>query len=305
MMNDFRCIRTPNTFIIGAPKSGTTYLADWLRQADSVFMPEVKEPGYFVSESQRRRGLEHYLRSHYVTARDEPIVVDATPWYLYPASAPKDIGEAFGSDGLRFVAVLREPVSRAISMYHDQVGKLVETRTFEQAIEEDLRIEDPEREVAREYPPALNHHYVLCGLYASCIARYIERFGADSVCVLLTTDLDGDGMEARERLSSFLGMKLPALPDQRANSAAVVRSKIMQRGVLHAEQLSDVWKSRLLRLLPPGSHRRLLSRLERWNLRTNHYPPPRQELVTILRDWYEPSNDRLTRLIDRDLSSWS
>jgi len=38
----------PNTFVIGAAKSGTTSLYDYLRQHPDVFMSPVKEPCYFA-----------------------------------------------------------------------------------------------------------------------------------------------------------------------------------------------------------------------------------------------------------------
>ena len=42
--------RYPNLYIIGAPKCGTTSIANWLNCHSECFLPEVKEPHYFNSD---------------------------------------------------------------------------------------------------------------------------------------------------------------------------------------------------------------------------------------------------------------
>ena len=39
--------RWPNFFIVGAPRCGTTFLYNYLKQIPRVYMSPVKEPGYF------------------------------------------------------------------------------------------------------------------------------------------------------------------------------------------------------------------------------------------------------------------
>jgi hypothetical protein len=41
-------IKLPNLFIVGAPRSGTTSLYNYLKQHPEVFMSPAKEPHYFV-----------------------------------------------------------------------------------------------------------------------------------------------------------------------------------------------------------------------------------------------------------------
>src|SRR3954452_11245731 len=42
--------RTPDLFIVGAPKSGTTSLYEYLKGHPDVFMSVVKEPCYFARD---------------------------------------------------------------------------------------------------------------------------------------------------------------------------------------------------------------------------------------------------------------
>jgi len=41
-------IKLPNLFIVGAPRSGTTSLYNYLKQHPEVFMSPIKEPHYFL-----------------------------------------------------------------------------------------------------------------------------------------------------------------------------------------------------------------------------------------------------------------
>ena len=43
--------KKPSFFIIGAPKCGTTSLADWLRDHNNIFMSDPKEPHFFNTDS--------------------------------------------------------------------------------------------------------------------------------------------------------------------------------------------------------------------------------------------------------------
>jgi hypothetical protein len=56
----FGDIRRPDFFIVGAPKSGTTAMNDFLRQHPQIFMPRLKlaTTGIYLF-SQRPRG--HYV----------------------------------------------------------------------------------------------------------------------------------------------------------------------------------------------------------------------------------------------------
>ena len=95
----------PNFFIIGAAKSGTTALYQYLRQHPSVFMCPVKEPNFFAHVNALPRwdgpGDEIYLRATVTRlaayaalfhgAAGESAVGEASTQYLYIDRAPHEI----------------------------------------------------------------------------------------------------------------------------------------------------------------------------------------------------------------------
>ena len=56
-------MRTPNFFLVGAPKAGTTPLAHYLDQHPDIYMSPIKEPCHFSLEA-RPENFEPALRAH-------------------------------------------------------------------------------------------------------------------------------------------------------------------------------------------------------------------------------------------------
>ena len=165
--------RSPNLFILGAPKAGTTFVHHALELVPSVYMSPVKEPGYFTSEREQRRGLPYYLDAYFARAAGFALRGESTPWYLYSDLARDAIAALPNADDAHLVVLVRRPDARARSMYLDQVRLNREPRTFEAAVAEELAALE-----RGELGPDVRQRYVWGGLYADHIQRWRERFGA-------------------------------------------------------------------------------------------------------------------------------
>ena len=80
-------MKKPNFLIVGAAKSGTTSLFHYLRQHPAVFMPDFKEPQYFVHSKIQGR-LHKYItkREDYLNLfrnAHQHCVGEASVFYLY------------------------------------------------------------------------------------------------------------------------------------------------------------------------------------------------------------------------------
>lgn len=295
----------PDTFIIGAPKSGTTYLASWLGASPEVYAPPIKEPGFFMEQRHYGRGLGHCATAYYSGATDEKVVLDATPWYLYPASVPARVAGSLGAENVRVIAVLREPVARAVSMYHDQHGRLREPRSLAQAFADELAVDDPEEELAREAGPDLFRHYLLCGRYADPLQRWLDVFGRDAVCVLLSEELWGDPAGTRDRLEAFLDVSLPEAPERAANPASRAGIGLVETVLSRMEASTGRLRAAVARM--PGAAGRVRGAMEavaRWNQVPARYPEPDPVLLAGLREWFAPANRLLEGLVGRSLEAW-
>ncbi len=175
----------PNCFLVGASKSGTSFVAGALGRCTDVFVPVKKEFHYFAGDLNcgglRVESQERYL-DFFAEGRGCRWRLDASPSYLYSGEAAPRIA-AFAPEARIFI-LLRNPVTRAYSMYLHNRLRGYETLTFEEA----LAAED-ERIVAG-WP--WGYHYVRSGLYADQVARFQNAFAQEHVCLCITEDLFAD-----------------------------------------------------------------------------------------------------------------
>jgi hypothetical protein len=135
----------PNTYILGAPKCGTTAMARYLSEHPGIFFSKLKEPGYWatdfgwLAERNGLRSLEDYLALFAEASAQQPVVGEASTMYLSSATAAANI-LAVAPDA-KFIVMLRDPVEVAhayhmqkLLMFHEDVSdfetawRLQETR---------------------------------------------------------------------------------------------------------------------------------------------------------------------------------
>ena len=110
----------PNFLIIGAQKSGTSWLAANLRQHPDVFMPK-DEIHYFDKSYNFRQGISWY-KQHFTGVENQTAIGEKTPDYLWAngkgveghlPNVHQNIYETLPD--IKLILVLRNPVYRAIS----------------------------------------------------------------------------------------------------------------------------------------------------------------------------------------------
>src|SRR5689334_4503511 len=108
-----------NAMIIGAGRSGTTTVYEYLKQHPEICFSITKELHYFSIPELYARG-EQYFHSLFPDYKDQKIVATADTYLLMDRDAPKRIKEY--NPGMKFIIVLREPVARAYSNYNYSVN---------------------------------------------------------------------------------------------------------------------------------------------------------------------------------------
>ncbi len=104
-------------FIIGAQRSGTTYLLQILDEHPEVFMarPVKPEPKFFLDESKYQQGIGHYLDLHFSKHANEKLFGEKSTSYLECHEIGPRIIDFFPE--AKVVVLLRNPVNRALSNY--------------------------------------------------------------------------------------------------------------------------------------------------------------------------------------------
>ena len=168
-------MKIPNLFIVGAPKSGSTFLYEKLKDHPDLFFTKIKEVNHFSYEELLKasyykdykiKDRQTYLKA-YKKAKDYKYRVDASvSYFAYPEVARK-IHE-FNQDA-KIIILMRDPYKRAFSHYLMDIRMQYAANEFCEYIEE------------RE---AHFTQYVGNSLFGANIRNYIEVFGKEQVLVL-------------------------------------------------------------------------------------------------------------------------
>jgi len=119
-------MNTPNFFIIGASKCGTTSLSAWLAEHPNIYMSPVKEPWVFSRDicygsiKTWEANLSLFQRASPNQARRG----ETSVFYLFSQTAIPDIErELSGAD---YIVMLRNPVEMAYALHEQHMRAFLE-----------------------------------------------------------------------------------------------------------------------------------------------------------------------------------
>jgi hypothetical protein len=206
----------PDFLIIGGQRCGTTSFYHYLTQHHGAVRAKGKEIHFF--DFQWKRGIGWYrsrfpLRATMALASRRygvrAVTGEATPYYLFHPWAPRRAFETVPD--AKLIVLIRDPVARAHSHYEWMVKHGFETLPFRDALEQEderLRPEIERIEGDPEYssPIHRNFGYLLRGLYAEQLGRWLEVFPADQLFVIRSEDFFEEPREAFRQTFEFLAV---------------------------------------------------------------------------------------------------
>ncbi|MCF8232541.1 MAG: sulfotransferase [Bacteroidales bacterium] len=306
----------PNFFIIGAAKAGTTSLYEYLKQHPDIYFSPVKEPNYFSTDIQVEhfsntykkntfldteeyfskksleplqltfvRKAEHYRRL-FEDVRHEKAIGEASTSYLYSAVAAQNIKAYYPR--ARIVAILRNPIQRAISHYqmalrygHTHLG-------FRQAIEADMD------KSSKGW--GISELFIELGMYYHQLKRYFDLFPHDNIKVFLLDDFKEDPQKTVKNCQRFLGVKeISPKGYEIYNQARIPRFKLFNK------LITESGVKNLLKKQLPGKVREKLK--ERFFSEDEEFNVTRKD-EEFLKSIYREDIEKTSSLINRDLSMW-
>jgi hypothetical protein len=299
--------RTPDFFIVGHHKCGTTALYETLRSHPQIYMPSLKEPRYFASDLRAqfepvRTGrlpetLEQYL-ALFDEASVDQLKGEASPSYLRSRTAAGAIAEI--QPQARIIAILREPVSFLRSLHMQMLQDHVETAT-------DLRtaIAEEEHIIGGHHVQRYTDHLH----YVEQLRRYHAVFPREQVLVLIYEDFRADNRGTLQRVLRFLGVDDElAIETVEANPTVRVRSPrlhlLLGRLYSGRGRVASLLKRLVQTVTPRELRRGALQRLRQAVV----YGEPRQAddgLTLELKQRFKAEVVALSEYLDRDLvSQW-
>jgi hypothetical protein len=284
-------IKTPRFFIAGAPKSGTTWLAQVLGCHPDVFMPVVKEPAFFSRDPDHghfKRGWPFYEKN-FATAKDNQCVGEASTLYFHDRESAslihKNISDA------QIIIVLRNPVDRVYSNYW-------------QYIKSGFSFPDLDTMISQK--SEWLEHMLRVSNYPEHVGRFVNVFGFQSVLVLNYKDLRDRPAVVMDQILKFLGIERPlnseCLNQGPANLAGVPRSRCVARLLRQKGMIQEIKGILPASWIAPS--RRFLDKLRWKNTRVKSYPPLSMDQRRYLWHRLEEVPEQVEELTGMSLEDW-
>ncbi|MEC7863819.1 MAG: sulfotransferase [Bacteroidota bacterium] len=297
--------KLPNFLIVGAAKSGTSSLHNYLNQHPEIFMPtytedglKVKEPRFLIKEKVKKRlpkGIWDFdtYKSLFDKAVNEKAIGEATVLYLYfYEEAIKNIKKYLGED-VKIIIMLRNPIDRAHSAYSFASRTHQENQTFKESLMTAQERFDKDDTLS---PMIL---YKELGMYYRMVKAYMENF-KDVHLIFYDDFVLQTNLEVR-RVFDFLNI---------SNTNEINTNKVLNSG-------GKKWDSRVMKdlLMGEGGMKKFLRIVLPKNLRVNikkilinSFTSKADEINEStkkeLLDYYQKDIQLLEKLINKDLSKW-
>lgn len=277
-------------FILGAQKSGTTWLAEVLGRHSDIFIPSCKELHYFTRNYYKG---EDWFDAQFARSRNERYLCEATPNYLavnYPeySEVPTKIKNKYPD--AKFIVLLRDPIERAISAYMHHVvrGRF----NYHHSIDDHF--------IELIESPVSIAGIIEFGLYLRQLKIYFSHFPKENFLILLfERELSGNPAEALSKIMAFLELKEEQLdltiPKRNVGIKSAASARI-------GAALSHFMQDDQTRMTYGGLIQKTCVLLERF-FRFDRLKLG-QETVELLESFYREDSEGLSRLLGIDGPIW-
>lgn len=290
--------RFPDFYILGAPKAGTSSLAQYLDEHDGIFVSKPKEPRYFAEDFGDRpiKDEDAYLDLFREAAADA-LLGEATTDYLVSDVAVDRILEV--RPDAKFIVMLRNPVEMVFAM-HAQERK----NGYETIVDPEAAWAAIERRKAGQGVPTLCNepkrlYYDHRCLLGGQVDRLMARVSPDKLKILFMEDFAKDTERFYRETQSFIGIDAY---QPREFPVYNSRHHVKHPAMIKLWKLGMTAKDKLGLKTEFG----ILSKIQGVGMSSEAAPENRDRTAfrQALRDYFAPDIRLLGDLTGRDLSGW-
>ena len=203
---------SPNFFVIGGVRCGTTSLYHYLGQHNCIKQAAYDELGYF--DDNFHLGLNWYrslfptkfMQKKIESEYKKFLTYDVTPFYIYN---PLVVDRIFKfSPNAKIIAVLRNPIDRAYSNYNAKMQDEGDTKTtFEEIINPEIEIIEKNKKNMDDHAFLVDTFYELLlarGFYAKQLEYWFKKFPRKSILLISSENFANKTTETLSRIFDFL-----------------------------------------------------------------------------------------------------
>lgn len=292
-------MRKPNLFIIGAMKSGTTSLHQYLSEHPDISMSTFKEPSYFLTPEEVRdvyfeawaQGFwksENTYLALFPDADKKTIIGESSTNYtkMNKVTCCAEKIKTFNPDA-KFIYLMRDPVHRTISHYFHEFRRGEEKKGILQALAE-------------------NPYYIETSDYAFQLAPFMNVFDRSRFLFLTTEAMQRDPRATYRQVCEWLGVDAAFLPPSLGSRVhETPEEMLVPRGgagkmLIHAYHLLKTHTG----LREPKALRAFLMRMVKRPTQRSETREQEEIAIRYLRPIMQEKVARLVPLIGRDFPEW-
>lgn len=276
----------PNFIVIGAARSGTTSLFQYLDPHPEVFVSQVKELNFFSNERYWKKGVKWY-ESQFSGANQQTQAVGEASTSYTKAPFTKDVVKRIHdyNPGMKLIYIVRDPIDRYISHYMKRVQTGIETRDFSQTLE--------------------NLDSEACawqGRYHYQLQKYLEQFPRNLILVRSMDDLKKNPRTVIFDISNFLGIN-PDFDIADLNRVHNATTKVVRKTSLGFKVL-NLYRHYIEPRNIPFTFKKLITRVGDIGGIEVTKPVLTEAQFQKLSHFYKEDAKRLSADFDIDISHW-
>ena len=312
---------SPNLFIVGAAKAGTTSLYEYLIEHYDIFSLEKierkivypyssKEPWLFaadlIAKSEDEKTFRKWMIRDFATymklysySSGEKYRLDASVSYFYYSIIPERIKEY--SPNAKIIISLRNPALGAYSMY--TFMKFCMECQFENLSFEEVLKKEDEGMHFKAVPWGIRNN----NLYYENLKRYIDVFGEKNVKVLIFEEWVSKTLEKLEDVCAFLDIEKICFKNiENVYNVSGIPKENFQvyfyKKIIHSQNiLRNLYK----KTLPVYIREYIINVLRKYLLEKNlQKVRMKEETKQELIEYYYEDIKKTEELLGRDLSCW-
>ncbi len=271
----------PNYIIAGAQKAGTTTVFKVIKQHHDVFVPKIKEIHFFDRTENFRRGKKYYLK-YFLGGKNQKIVMDITPNYMYVKEVPKRIKEILPE--VKLIFFLRDPIKRAYSNYWHNVRYQAEKLSFSEAIK------------------VKGNPYIMKSMYFKHLERFLKYFDKQDILIFISERMFNDPLSFYKKFFYSIGINYLDTINYniKENSARVPKFVFLEK-IFFSEKIVI----RNVRKMVPRKIKDIIRKLdEKINMKQIDLPSLGKEIKEFLVEKFKQDVYNLKKEFSLDLTDW-
>jgi hypothetical protein len=301
----------PDFLIIGAGKSGTTSLDNYLKQHPQIFIPSVKEPNFYGYELMKPADfngapdeLKHYKSSvtnyrDYIALFEKvlpgQIIGETSNTYMYHEHTPERIKHY--NSNMKLIAVLRQPTERLYSRF--------------------LHLAREDRRPTEQFADCLikntvwweRNDLIKEGFYYKHLQKFYNFFPAENIRVFLYEEFNTKTQHVLNEIYDFIGVDSAFKADLsvRYNESGFIKNKLWDKVYGQKGLLIKTVKALLPTTVSNYLKENIYIQKRLNNLRSTNLLKPSLDPVLKHKITHEIYGDdilHLQTLINKDLSHW-